>query len=602
MKALRIFFLLFFYFSIFLVRAQKPDMDSLLRVVNAEPDTMRVRTYGFISFAYLRKKPDSALYYGKEQLALAKKLGLKREMMNGNNHSALALKYLNNYEEALKHQTEALKLAREIKDPKSEGAFLAAIAILYKRMMDYEKSEELFLQAIEKHKEIPYSLANDYLNYAGLLDDMKRFEDAWAYYEKAEKIYKELNRPDRLNIVLQNYAATLLNQNKMEEAIAKNTEALAIAKEFGDEVGQLDIIINLGIAREKQEKFLLAVEYYKQALELAKEIPVPENIFYQLHNLARAYGGAKQFEQAFRYQRESVFIQDSLFYDEKAQAQAEMQAKFETAEKDLEISQLKEAKAREELENTRLWGGLGVAGLLLLTAGLGFLLYRQRQERRLEVELKMAQKEQFRAVLSAEERERSRIAGELHDSLGQMLSTTKLQLSSLNPEVLGEEEKQLQNAIGLIDESVKEVRQISHNLAPPALMRGGLISALRDLARLVRSTDQLEFDLTIEATESSISKANEVHLYRIIQELINNSIKHAGCSKMGLHLTEESDQLKLTIWDNGGGFDLEKVLESEGGLGWQSILGRMKLLDGIVDVESDLHEGTKISLQIPIGA
>ena len=278
----------------------------------------------------------------------------------------------------------------------------------------------------------------------------------------------------------------------------------------------------------------------------------------------------------------------------------EPQPKFETIRKNLEISRLQEAKAIKELENIHLWGGLGIIGLIFLTTGLGFSLFKQKQKSRLEVELQSSQKEQFRAVLSLEERERSRIAGELHGSLGQMLSTTKLQLSSLNPEKLGKEEKQFHYAIGLIDESVKEVRQISHNLAPTALIREGLISALRDLARIVRNTNQVEVDLKIEVIKLSISKVNEVHLYRIIQELVNNSLQHAGCSKIGIHLTEEDRLLKLKIWDNGNGFDLEKTFKSKGSLGWQSILGRMKLLDGTVEIEDNLYGGTRINLQIPI--
>jgi signal transduction histidine kinase len=136
-------------------------------------------------------------------------------------------------------------------------------------------------------------------------------------------------------------------------------------------------------------------------------------------------------------------------------------------------------------------------------------------------------------------------------------------------------------------------------------MRGGLHSALRDLARLVRNTDKIAFDLKVDAYKPEtgnreLPKELETHLYRIIQELVNNSLKHAGCSEMGLSLNQKTDELHIHFWDNGGGFDPEEVLSSGGGLGWQSILGRLKLLDGDIDIQSNLQQGTEVRLQVPL--
>ena len=345
---------------------------------------------------------------------------------------------------------------------------------------------------------------------------------------------------------------------------------------------------------------LQAADYFQQARTKAEGIPLPVELVSFTHDQARLLGKAGKYQEALALEQEAYFLQDSMFTVEKAEAIAELQTQFEVAEKDLKIARLNEKDALNQLENTRLWAGLGIAGTVILLLGLAFVLYRQGQKQRLEAERQKAERAQFRAVLDAEEQERSRIAGDLHDSLGQLLSTTKLQLSSLGQPLSEGDQPRLSSAIDLLDESVTEVRQISHNLVPPALIRGDLLKAFRDLARLASNTDQLSFDLKLDASELFLPKDLEIHIYRIIQELINNSIKHSGCSELGLHLRQLANQLEITVWDNGGGFDLAAVQKGAGGLGWHSIQGRLRLLDGSFEMNSDLERGTKVRLHIPI--
>jgi len=307
--------------------------------------------------------------------------------------------------------------------------------------------------------------------------------------------------------------------------------------------------------------------------------------------LGDVLGKIGQYEKGFQLTRKAYFLKDSLFLVSKAEEIAELQAKFETAEKDLEIS-------KKNLENTRLWNVLAALGISLLILSIGFLLYRQRQRRKLEAERQQAEKAQFRAVLAAEEQERRRIAGELHDGIGQLLSTTKLQLSNIS-HIPESSQTDFLSALHLLDDSVVEVRQISHKLAPPALLRGGLLKALRDLARMVQKTDKTSF-VTNFSQLSHISTEQEIHLYRIIQELVNNSLKYAACSQIKLTITEIADELHIYFEDNGKGFDVDHMLGQGSGLGWQSILGRLKLLEGEAQLESNVNAGTHVTIVLPL--
>lgn len=595
---------LLWLFIPFFTFAQNPALDSMQRIVFAQPDTEQVKTLGWISTKLLRSQTDSALYYAKLQRDLGEKLESERWHIIGISNMAAPYKYLGDYQKSMECEFAVLEYSRKVDNKASQGLCMKDIGNLYKRLGDYDKSEPFYLQSIELQKAAGNRNleASAYLNYSTMLDETKRYDESLAMDRKALKIYEELGKKSSINLCKSNIASTLIELERYTEARPLLLETLEIARSLQDQIDQHNILSNLGLIEEKQNRFAQAVPYYEQALQLATEIPMPENIERGSHNLARALGGAGQYERAFSLEREAYFMRDSLYNIAKAEEMAELQAKFETAEKDLTISKLEEETATESLENTRLWSGLGISALLLLLLGLSFLLYRQRQRRLLEAQLQLAQKEQFRAVLSAEEKERRRIAGDLHDSLGQLLSTTKLQLSSIDPMPETQNAK-LQTAIGLLDDSVTEVRQISHKLAPPALMRGGLISALRDLSRLVRNTDKIAFNLELKTPNPKPETRNaelETHIYRIIQELVNNSIKHAGCSEMGLTLKQEANMLHINFWDNGGGFDLDEVLSTGGGLGWQSILGRLKLLDGEIDIQSDLQKGTEVRLRVPL--
>lgn len=582
--------------------AQQSRLDSMLRVFDAQPDTLKVATAGLISYAYLRRQADSALYFATWQRDLALQLGDSILLQYGESHLSLAYKYLGDYEASLAHELKTLELSRSLQNKRGEAISLGAIGNLYKRLKDYAQAEYYFQQSIAIREAAQDSglMASAYNNFGILVGDMGRKEEAITYYQKALKIYDALGRISDVNLSYANIGAELMDLDRLEEAKEYVMKGLEGARADGDQVYEMNAIVNLGIIAEKQGKPALALDYYRQGFALAEAIPRPNQLIRLRHDQARVLGLLGRYEEALEREREAYFMQDSMFTVEKAEAIAELQTQFEVAEKDLAIAQLRETEALQALENTRLWSGLGVAALLLLLLGLGFLLYRQGQRQKLEAQHQKAQKMQFRAVLDAEEKERSRIAGDLHDSLGQLLSTTKLQLSSLGKPLTEQDQPRLASAIHLLDDSVTEVRQISHNLAPPALIRGGLLRAFRDLARLASNTDQLSFDLKLEVPQLTIPKELEIHIYRIVQELINNSIRHAGCSELGLHLWGKENRLEIEVWDNGGGFDLAAVQQGGGGLGWHSIQGRLQLLDGTFALTADLDQGTRVRLSIPL--
>ena len=200
------------------------------------------------------------------------------------------------------------------------------------------------------------------------------------------------------------------------------------------------------------------------------------------------------------------------------------------------------------------------------------------------------QKERIHAEITMQEMERKRIANDLHDSLGPLLSTAKLYIHSIS--VSSDEDKQLLDRAGTyIDETITGLREISYNLVPGSLSRNGLTEALKEYINRLNTARVLNIELIIDGP-ISVAKENEVHLFRIIQEIIHNTVKHAKATNLQLKFTrDEGDQL-IVITDDGIGFDPAGIRKS-GGLGLKSIESRCEMLNASMQLISAKGKGCK---------
>jgi len=200
------------------------------------------------------------------------------------------------------------------------------------------------------------------------------------------------------------------------------------------------------------------------------------------------------------------------------------------------------------------------------------------------------QKERIHAEITMQEMERKRIANDLHDSLGPLLSTAKLYIHSIT--VSGEEDKQLLDRAGAyIDETITGLREISYNLLPGSLSRNGLTDALKEYINRLNTARVINIELVIDEP-ISVAKENEVHLFRIIQEIIHNTVKHAKAANLQLRFTGEEGNQLLIITDDGVGFDPAGIKRS-GGLGLKSIESRCEMLNASMQLSSAKGKGCK---------
>ncbi len=287
---------------------------------------------------------------------------------------------------------------------------------------------------------------------------------------------------------------------------------------------------------------------------------------------------------------------DTIFQRDKMADIAKYQVLFETKEKEKENLKLSLANAKEKQQNTNIIIGFLIALLSLLVAGT---IWYAKHKAKLNAEKTLAQQKTFSSIIAAEEQERARIAKELHDGLGQILSTARLNVAALEESVPMEDENILKNSLNLIDHAVSEVRIISHDLMPGILTQVGLFAAVRQLCNGINEAKQIEVEYTFTESEKRLNAALEISVYRIIQEILNNMLRHSEATKITVSLHCINNQIQLKLTDNGKGFDTSKIKDSRG-IGWKNVFSRVNFLKGDITIKSEIASGTVVKITIKL--
>jgi len=205
----------------------------------------------------------------------------------------------------------------------------------------------------------------------------------------------------------------------------------------------------------------------------------------------------------------------------------------------------------------------------------------------------------LKSFIEGEEKERQRLSRELHDGIGQSLVSVKMKLESL----LYMDEKVMKEQISRIrtdfDQIVEEIRRMSNNLMPSVLEAFGIIFAIRNLC--VETSDQtgLKISLDFKGDFESLNKTIKTYIFRIAQEAINNTVKHARATRVELVLIRQKEEVLFKIRDDGKGFNPREV-QTGSGHGMNNMRERVNLLNGSIDIESHVNEGTRITINIPL--
>jgi two-component system NarL family sensor kinase len=637
------------------VKAQRLDRDSLLKTMSqAREDTNKVTLYNSIGEWYEQQQSDSAIYYYEKARELSETLGYTRGLIRYLLNRQYLLCIQGQFDSARAMCNRASELSKKIGDKSLLASALGNTGNVYLYTGDKQKAIEFYLQSVALLENLPDNsrrLTNLYSNICVLYQRLEQYDNSILYGEKAIALARKFNYRSELGSALNNMAATFIGMNDPSKARPYLKEALTIAREVNNKELRLSILINMSTLSEKpdpkyyqiynkahldealqlaheldhktglaislrcmgdyyfhEKQFAKAKEYALQSLQITRQFKNPEDEKKVLSLLSHLSAATLDFKAYENYYWQSDSVAASLVNEDLAKSIKDLELKYETEKKENQISQLRRER---ELQGVaiRQKNWLNIALVVLIAAILvtGVLLYRnyrQRQQlqqqtiRELQTEKQLSATD---AVLKGQEVERARLAKDLHDGLGGMLSGVKFTFDAVKENIIMTPDNQhaFSRGMDMLETSIRELRRVAHNMMPESLVKTGLSQAVKDFcADLQRSDIQViyqEYGLDTVNFSNTVS----ITVYRIIQELLSNTIKHAQATTVIVQLSCHDNRLQLTVEDNGKGLAKEEMNQSTG-MGWSNIQSRVDYLKGTVDVQSSPGKGTSVTITLPV--
>ncbi len=496
------------------------------------------------------------------------------------------------------------------------GGVFKGIAIIHINNGQAEKAQYYLKKAIALYESAPNAnvtwleeLTEVYLTYAENLIGLQQLDSANYFLNKARIV---LTPKPNANLNIPFYNAEGLYYTKIKQyklALQSFDKGIALCT-------HPTAAYSLDRIKHAKYKALVYLNDFKNAELIAKELIhspylIPQNLVVYYNDLSELYFSQKKFKEAMLWSKKYKILNDSLSEKRERKKITELEFRFNQTENEKKIILLQAEKQKIELsqENNRLFITLlsGISLLLLTIVLLSGLYYRNNKKLLIQQEQNYQQQlneiEQKRAIhfskalIEGEEKERKRLASDLHDGLGGLLAIIKINLSGLvsKNEDLNTE---LKTITSQLDNTANELRRIARNMMPEALINLGLEVALKDLCHSL-FTEKIKIDFQSFAIQAAIPKEKQIIIFRIVQELLTNAIRHAKASSVLVQCSQNETTFFITVEDNGVGFKTNHT-ETRNGIGLLTIKNRVDYLNGTLEIHSIPQEGTTINIELNV--
>ncbi|AHF17133.1 tetratricopeptide repeat-containing sensor histidine kinase [Niabella soli] len=573
---------------------------------------------------YEKSNYDSALYYYQraDSLYATDPSENARESKASNKASMGNIAVMqNNYETAMRYFMEGVRIMTQSNAGnkwKVIGNFYADIANVYHDMAQFEKALDYDLKALAAHKKQP-----DNLLLTGMLElyvasdytSLKKKEAARSHLVQAESIATALHSSGFYYSLYNEWGRFYQKSAQRPKAVANFKQSLQYAKEKGSRFDIMNAYRMLGFAYRDMKDYAKSAIALKNALELTKALKNYRLEAELLKKLAWVETNLHNDHEAARYYQRYVQLSDSLNESDIQKKVNEIENKYQAKQrqdsilvlqKDNDIQQLALHKKRNL--NIVLLTGLLLSGLMgaLLYCNSRHRHYILKQNellhtRRISELEKEHQLVAMQSVLKGQEEERGRLAKDLHDGVGGLLSGVKLSLSTMKGNVFLSEKNAMavERVLEQLDQSITELRRVSHNMMPESLIKFGLGETIENYCAQINQNGPLRIRFQSYGLEQRLDESSEIIIYRILQELLNNILKHAGAREVLVQLIREAKRFDLTVEDDGKGFILDAAMAGNGA-GLSNIRSRAAYLGGKLDIHTAPGQGTSIHIEIPL--
>ncbi len=476
---------------------------------------------------------------------------------------------------------------------------LGNIAASYNYLDQYELSIKYQQEALGIFKASGYKpgIAIGYNLIGSTYTKLKKPNEALPYLQESYKLKKEASDTLGMLNTLINLGENAYELKDYTKATNYFKQAEVFARVINNKSGLVKIYTNMGVLATKLNDYNAAKDYELKALKLAEKTKDNYVLTELYKNLGKTYKVTGDLDSALIVKDKAIIAKDSLI-DLTVQSQiAEMQTKYETVKKEKQIEDQKYTIAKR---NYIIIGIVGLALFLSILAWAIFNRYRLSKKNELQQKLNEQQQKATINILAAEEKERKRIASDLHDGVGQLMTAAWLNIQAINENAKNtdsETKELLQKTMHLVDESCKEVRAVSHNMMPNALLKKGLVNAIREFLQQI-NVKSTKINLQTEGLNNPLPNHVETVLYRVIQESVNNVIKHAQATSLDISINQDETGIDVMIEDNGKGFNFSEANKKDG-IGLQNIKSRIEYLKGTVEWNTAENKGTLVAIHIP---
>ncbi len=491
-------------------------------------------------------------------------------------------------DDAIEKNLSALRISEKCNFIRGTTGAHISLAQIYQQTEKFDLAREHLRTAMNmsqsklsdrNHFIAAHTLANLY-GMAGKYDSALAIDRAMLTELRDEKIQKFRS------MFYDNQASCYTELGQYDSSFACFKRSIAQDSLTGDARQQADSYLGLSNLFMVQHKIPEAEMYMNEFLRRAKAINYKQGEKQAWQILANIYADQQKYDLALAA-KDSVRKVSERLLNEKTQTRiAELQTIYETEKKDRQLSDAQLLLNRQR----QIIGIILLVAVLLLLLGISYYRrFRRRRRDELQTEIRRQQQLATQALFAGEQQERLRIGRDLHDSIGQQLAVLKMQLSA---------QSGYETPLKLVEQTLKDVRTISHNLIPDAL-NFGIAAALDELcAQLSHSGVIATLNTDADLPRPLLKPDAELSLFRLVQEVTGNMLKYAQASRIELTLSCTQQEVVLSITDNGRGFDT-KLIETSEGRGWGNVQARTLLLGGKVHIQSAPGNGTKLYLHIP---
>jgi signal transduction histidine kinase len=638
--------------------AQPHQIDSLKQALSSldkQPnsytkDTLRFNTLKSIMSAYAEVRIDSSVYYNRLMIQLCGDQKLQKELVYAYQYAGYLYQIKDDYRKSIWFHYKALALAEKLKEYTRMARSLGALAHAYTGFKDYKDYPKILnfcqqgLALLRKYPDTTIQLS--ILNVKGTIyREQGKLTDALNVNQDMYKLAQTEHIQWYEAQSLQAIGWAYKEMGDMTKALDYTKRALDVCceKRHEDLKGRVDlkanILANIADVYIRQKKWQQALVYCKQAKLIADSTNNSRVLAESEEQLYKIFKNTGEPTKALNAYENFVFLKDSLSKVTNEQGIEMLQAQYDNVKKTNELQKERVQRLAGENKNLQLakarnWLFTGIIAALLVAVSLSWNnrrlqvknreIGRQRvllqtagrqladinktletrvEERTAELinlnrELIQTNEKIKEALFKGQTIERKRVALELHDNLSSLLSAVNMSIQLINPQNLSESEQSVyRNVKQLIQNAYAEVRNISHNILPAELDREGLAATLTTLVGQLNQSSPLQFSLTITGLQERLPVEIEFNAYSIVFELINNVIKHAKATNVGISLLRTNLGIDISVTDDGIGLGQQNTKR---GVGLQNIQTRLESLDGTFTTLLPTEKGTRILIKIPI--